>query len=153
MKLLFFTKNLHFAKSNQISTYRILNFPLTSGIYFVFLPAVEMQKTLEQTKVYYLFLTLSEKKQSTNFLMWQQQKPFFSSVYGCSNGTKVFFTICVQSYFIHIQSSFLYSVSHLICIQSHLIYIKSTYMYSVTCYIYSVHINFLKICSMCCASR
>ena len=49
-KLLFFTINLHFVTSNQISTYRKLNLPLTSSIYFVFLP-LEMQKRLKQTKV------------------------------------------------------------------------------------------------------
>ena len=48
-KLMCFTINLHFVKSNQISTYRKLNFPLTSSIYFVFLP-LKMQKRLEQTK-------------------------------------------------------------------------------------------------------
>ena len=40
----------------------------------------------------------------------------------------VSFTISVQSYLIHIQSSFLYSVSHPFCIQFHLIYILSTYI-------------------------
>ena len=43
---------LHFVSSNQISTYRKLNLPLTSSIYFIFLP-LEMQKRLEQTKVYH----------------------------------------------------------------------------------------------------
>ena len=54
LKLLFFTTNLYFVRSNQISTYRKLNLPLTSSIYFVFLP-LEIQKRLEQTKVYHAF--------------------------------------------------------------------------------------------------
>ena len=53
-KLLFFTINLHFVTSNQISTYRKLNLPLISSIYFVFLP-LEMQKRLKQTKVCHAF--------------------------------------------------------------------------------------------------
>ena len=54
LKLLFFTINLHFAKSNQISTYRKLNLPPASSIYFVFL-LLEIQKRLEQIKVYHTF--------------------------------------------------------------------------------------------------
>ena len=54
LKLLFFTINLHFAKSNQISINRKLNLPLTGSIYFVFLP-LEMQYRFEQTKVHNLF--------------------------------------------------------------------------------------------------
>ena len=50
----------------------------------------------------------------------------------------VFFTICVQPYFTHIQSSFLYSVSHLIFIQSTYMYSVSSYLYSAKVYIYSV---------------
>ena len=53
-KLLFFTINLHFVTSNQISTYRKLNFPLTSSIYLVFLH-LEMQKRLKQTKACHAF--------------------------------------------------------------------------------------------------
>ena len=52
LKLLFFLINLHFVLLNQISPYRKLNFPLTSSIYFVFLP-IEMQKRLQQTKLYH----------------------------------------------------------------------------------------------------
>ena len=37
LKLLFFTINLHFVKSNQISINRKLNLPLTGSIYFVLL--------------------------------------------------------------------------------------------------------------------
>ena len=52
LKLMFFTVNFHLATSNQISTYRKLNLPLTRSICFVFLP-LEVQKRLEQTKVYH----------------------------------------------------------------------------------------------------
>ena len=54
LKLMFFTINLYVVTSNQISTYRKLNLPLTSSIYFVFLP-LEIQNRLEQTKVYHAF--------------------------------------------------------------------------------------------------
>ena len=54
LKLMFFAINLHFVKSSPISTYRKLNLPPTSSIYFVFL-SLEMQKRLEQAKVYCSF--------------------------------------------------------------------------------------------------
>ena len=54
LKLMLFTINLYFVTSNQISTYWKLNLPLTSSIYFVFLP-LEIQNRLEQTKVYHAF--------------------------------------------------------------------------------------------------
>ena len=47
-KLLFFTIHLHFITSNQTSTYRKLNLPLSSSIFFAFLP-LEMQNRLKQT--------------------------------------------------------------------------------------------------------
>ena len=43
----------------------------------------------------------------------------------------VSFTICVQSFLPHIQSSFLDLVFHITCIQSQLSYIQSTYICSV----------------------
>ena len=64
-KLLFFTVNLLFVTSVQISTYRKLNLSLTSSTHFVFLP-LGMQQRLEQTKYTTGFLTLFEKKQLTN---------------------------------------------------------------------------------------
>ena len=54
LKLLFFIINLHFVISNQLSTSRKLNVPLTSIVCFVFFP-LEMQKRIEQTKVYHAF--------------------------------------------------------------------------------------------------
>ena len=53
-KLLFSAINLHSVTSNQIYTFRKLNLPLTSSIYFIFLP-LEMQKRLKQTKVCHAF--------------------------------------------------------------------------------------------------
>ena len=50
LKLLFFIINLHSVTSNQISTYRKLNLPLTSSIYFDFLP-LEMQKKTRTDKI------------------------------------------------------------------------------------------------------
>ena len=61
LKLLFFTINLHFVTSNQIST----NFPLISSIYFVFVP-VEIHKRLKKTKVYHVFSYFSGKKPPTD---------------------------------------------------------------------------------------
>ena len=81
-KLMFFTINLHFAKANQISTYRKLNLSLTSSIYFVFLP-LEMQKRLEQTKVkvYHSFSYLVCKETTNKLLKAVALKNLFSSVY------------------------------------------------------------------------
>ena len=49
-----FHNKFTFVTSNQISTFRKLNLPLSSSIYFVFLP-VGMQKRLKQTKVCHAF--------------------------------------------------------------------------------------------------
>ena len=60
--------NLHFVTSNQKSTRRKLDFPLTSSIYLVALP-LEMHRRLKQTNVYYIlfrFFALSERKRPTN---------------------------------------------------------------------------------------
>ena len=48
LKLLFFTMNLHFVTSNQLSTFRKLNLPLMSCVYFAFFP-LEMQKKKTRT--------------------------------------------------------------------------------------------------------
>ena len=50
LKLLFFTMNLHFVTSNQLSTFRKLNLSLISCVYFAFFP-LEMQKRLEQSSI------------------------------------------------------------------------------------------------------
>ena len=96
---MFFTINLQFATLKQISTYRKLNLPLTSSIYFVFLP-LEMQKWLEQTKIYHAF----------SYFVWNHTplqvpaaKPFFSSVYvtgaTCFDECFLFYVITGRHYF------------------------------------------------------
>ena len=76
-KLLFFTIHLHFVISNQISTYRKLNLPLTSIIYFVFLP-LEMQERLKQTKVCDAFAYFSWKGTTHKPLKVAAAKSIFS---------------------------------------------------------------------------
>ena len=79
-KLLYFTINLHFVTSNHISAYRKLNFPLTSSIYFVFLP-LEMQKGLKQTKIYRAFSYFVWKETIHKPLQVPDTRTLFSSVY------------------------------------------------------------------------
>ena len=81
LKLLFFLINLHFVLLNQISPYRKLNFPLTSSIYFAFLPP-EMQKRLQQTKVYHTFSYFVWKETTRKPLKVTAAKAAFPSVYG-----------------------------------------------------------------------
>ena len=80
LKLLYFTINLHFVTSNQISAYRKLNFPLTSSTYFVFL-RLEMQKWLEQAKIYHAFFYFVWKETTHKPLKVAPAKTLFSSVY------------------------------------------------------------------------
>ena len=79
-KLLFFTINLHFVTSNQISTYRKLNLPLTSSIYFVFLH-LEMQKRFKQTKLCHVFSYFTWKGTTHEPLKVAAAENLFSSVY------------------------------------------------------------------------
>ena len=101
-KLLFFTINLHFVTSNQISIYRKLNLPLTNSIYFVFLP-LEMQKRLKQTKVWHAFSYFIWKKTSHKPLKLAAAKSLFSSVYiidtTCFNECFSFYVITRRHYF------------------------------------------------------
>ena len=55
-KLLCFTINLHFATSNQVSTYRKLNLSLIIGIYLVFLPLQNEKETQTAQTVPHVFL-------------------------------------------------------------------------------------------------
>ena len=80
LKLLFFTINLHFATSNQMSTYRKLNLCFSSSIYFIFL-SLEMQKRLEQTKVYHVLSYFVWKEMTHKPLKVVAAKPLFSSVF------------------------------------------------------------------------
>ena len=81
LKLLFFLINLHFVLLNQISPYRKLNLPLTSSVYFVFLP-LEIQKRLQQTKVYHTFSYFVWKETTRKPLKVTAAKAVFPSVYG-----------------------------------------------------------------------
>ena len=84
-KLLFFTIHLHFVILNQISTYRKLNLPLRSSIYFVFLP-LEMQERLKQTKVCGAFSYFSWKGTTHKPLKVAAAKSIFSkSCKACTN--------------------------------------------------------------------
>ena len=101
-KLLFFTMNLHFVTSNQISTYRKLNFSLTSSIYFVFLP-LEMKKRLKQTKVCPEFSYFIWKETTHKPLKVAAAKSLFSSVYiigtTCFDECFSFYVITKRHYF------------------------------------------------------
>ena len=56
LKLLFFIINLHSITSNQISTYRKLNLPLTSSINFIFLTLEMQKKTQPDHSIPHIFL-------------------------------------------------------------------------------------------------
>ena len=102
LKLMYFTVNLPFVKSNQISTDRKLNLPLTSSIYFVFLPQ-EMQKRLKQTKVYHAFSYFIWKETTHKPLKVAAAKTLFSSVYvigtTCFDECFLFYVITGRHYF------------------------------------------------------
>ena len=80
LKLLLFIIKLHFVTSNQLSTDRNLNLPLTSSIYFVFFP-LEMQKRLKQTKVYHAFSHFVRKETTHKPLKLPAARTLFFSVY------------------------------------------------------------------------
>ena len=63
-KLLFFTINLHFVTSDQVSTYTKQNLPLTNIIYLV-QSSLQKAKRFKQTKVF-RHASFSEKKRPTN---------------------------------------------------------------------------------------
>ena len=79
-KLLFFTTNLHFLTSKQISTYRKPHLPPTSRIYLVFLP-LEMQGRLKHTKVYHTLFNFVWKKTTNKPLKVAAAKTYFSSLH------------------------------------------------------------------------
>ena len=102
-KLLIFTINLHFVASNQISTYRKLNLPLTSSIYLVFLP-LEMQKRLEQTKVCHAFSYFIWKETTHKPLKVAAAESLIFSVYiigtTCFDECFSFYVITKRHYFL-----------------------------------------------------
>ena len=79
-KLLFFTINLHLVTSNQISTFRKLNLPLSSSIYFVFFP-LEMQKKSQADKSMPSDFLLCLKRKTHKPLKVAATNSLFSSVY------------------------------------------------------------------------
>ena len=101
-KLLFFTINLHFATSNQISTFRKLNLLLSSSIYFVFLP-LEMQKRLKQSKVCHAFSYFVRKEATHKPLKVAAANSLFSSVFVtgtiCFDECFSFYVITKRHYF------------------------------------------------------
>ena len=102
LELMFFTLNLQFVKSNQISIVRKLNLPLTRSIYFVFL-LLEMQKRLKKTKVYHLFSYFVWKETTHKPVKVAAAKSCFSSVYvigkTCFDEIFLFFVITGRYYF------------------------------------------------------
>ena len=101
-KRLFLTINLHFVTSKQIPTYIKLNLPLISSTYFVFLP-LEVQKRLEQTKVYHVFSCFVWKETSHKPLKVPAAITLFSSVYvtvtTCFDECFLFYVITGRQYF------------------------------------------------------
>ena len=93
--MLFFTINLHFVKSNQISAYRKPNLPLTRSIYLVFL-SLQMQGRLKQTKIYHTFFLFVWKETTHKPLKVAAAKTLFSSAYviGTTCFDEYFFILC-----------------------------------------------------------
>ena len=79
-KLLFVTVNLHFVTSNQISTFRKLNLPLSSRIYFVFLP-LEMQKKTQADQSMPSDFLLCLKRKTHKALKVAAVNSLFSNMY------------------------------------------------------------------------
>ena len=77
LKLLFFIINLHSVTSNQISTYRKLNLPLTSSIYFIFLPLEMRKKTRTDQSIPRIFLLYLKRKDPQTFKSGSCKKSFF----------------------------------------------------------------------------
>ena len=91
-----------FSHQTKISTYGKLNLPLTSSIYFVFLP-LEMQKRLKHTKVYYALCYFALKETTHKPLKVAAAKTLFSSVYvigtTCFDECFLFYVITGRHYF------------------------------------------------------
>ena len=94
LKLMFLTMNLHFVKSNQISTYIKLNLPLTSSIYFVFLP-LEMQKNSNRPKYTTRFLICLKRSSPRTFKSGSYKNTFLQWVRYWYNLLRwMFFILC-----------------------------------------------------------
>ena len=107
---MFFTINLHFFTSNQTSTYGKLNLHRSHKQYlFCLLTSLEMQKTLEQTKMYHTFSYFVWKETNHKPLKVAAAKKFFSSAY-------VIGTTCFDERF-HEKLTLLWSVMMLLSLK------------------------------------
>ena len=80
--------------SNQISTYIKLNLPLTSNIYFVFLP-LEMQKTRTGQSIPRVFLLCLKRNNPQTFKSGRWKNSFLQPVFYCYNLLRwMFFVLC-----------------------------------------------------------
>ena len=98
-KLLFFSIYLHFITSNQISTYKKLNFPLSSSIFFCLLTSRNAKKTQTDQNIPHIFLQETTHKP----LKVASAKSLFSSVYvtgtTCFSECFSFYVIPKRHYF------------------------------------------------------
>ena len=73
----FFTINLHFVKSKQISAYRKLNLPLTKSIYFVYtVVEITCKKNSNRPKYTTHFLLCLKRNDPHTFKMAAAKNPF-----------------------------------------------------------------------------
>ena len=95
LKLLFFTINLHSVTSNQISTYRKLNLPLTSSIYFVLLPLEIQKKTRTDQSIPRICLLCLKRNDPQTFKSGSCKNSFLQCVCYCYNLLRwMFFVLC-----------------------------------------------------------
>ena len=95
LKLLFFIINLYSVTSNQISTYRKLNWSLTSSIYFVFLPLEMQKKTRTDQSTLRVFLLCLKRNDPQTFKSGSCKNPFLQCVCYCYNLLRwMFFILC-----------------------------------------------------------
>ena len=95
LKLMFSVINLHSVTSNQISTYRDLNLPLTSSIYFVFLPLEMQKKTRTDQSIPRVFLLCLKRNDPQTFKSGSCKNPFLQCVCYCYNLLRwMFFILC-----------------------------------------------------------
>ena len=80
LKLLFFTVNLHFVKSKQISTYRKLNFPFPSSL-FSLLTCRNAKRTQKDESKLLVLLLFRKETIPRQTLKVAAAKTLFSSVY------------------------------------------------------------------------
>ena len=95
LKLLFFVINLHSVTSNQISTYRKLNLPLTSSIYFVFWPLEMQKKTRTDQSIPRVLLLCLKRNNPQTFKSGSCENFILQCVCYCYNLFRwMFFILC-----------------------------------------------------------